>query len=153
MNSLIETYGLAPHPEGGFYKEIYRSDLQLNSPAVKAERAAATHILYLLLKGQVSRFHCVKHDEIWHYYQGAPLRLITMDSNLVEDHQIGGKGFSLVSVVPGGCYQAAESTGDFTLVGCTVAPGFDFDDFDFLSNDLFAARQLLKMRPDLERFV
>jgi len=77
--SLIRTYNLAPHPEGGYYRELYRSTLNVNSSAVNEERAAVTHIYYLLLKGDISRFHVVKHDEIWHVYGGAPLKLIQYD--------------------------------------------------------------------------
>ena len=145
MESLIETYGLAPHPEGGYYREIYRSDLTVRSDRAAEPRAAATHIYFLLGHGQISRFHRVIHDEIWHLYQGDPLRLICYDGAAVTSQTIGPGQAEYAAVVPGNTWQAAETTGDFSFMGCTVAPGFDFKDFSFLSDlpeDLAAFQKL-----------
>jgi predicted cupin superfamily sugar epimerase len=135
MQELIERYQLQPHPEGGHYREVYRSKFNVISPQCDAERSAVTHIYFLLTKGQVSRFHRVLHDEIWNFYAGAPLRLITCDESDCEDKLLGGQEGDYVEVVPGKCYQAAESTGEYSLVGCSVAPGFDFTDFSFLADN------------------
>ena len=135
MQELIDRYQLQPHPEGGYYREIYRSNLKVVSPQNAAKRNAVTHIYFLLTQGQVSRFHRVLHDEIWNFYAGAPLRLITCDESGCEDELLGGQEGDYVAVVPGECYQAAESTGEYSLVGCSVAPGFDFSDFSFLADN------------------
>lgn len=133
VEGLIRRYGLAPHPEGGYFREIYRSDLTLASPVAGSPRRAVTQIYFLLARGQVSRFHRVLHDEIWHFYEGAPLVLVQYDGQSVRESTIGPGG-DYVAVVPGSIWQAAESTGEYTLAGCTVAPGFDFRDFSFMDD-------------------
>lgn len=134
--SLIERYGLAPHPEGGHYRRVHRAAQTLWSDAAQASRPAVTHIYFLLRRGEISRFHRVLHDELWHVYEGAPLRLLQFDGERVREEVIGAGGKDYFGVVPGGCHQAAESTGEYTLAGCTVAPGFDFADFSFLCDEL-----------------
>ncbi|WP_106477245.1 cupin domain-containing protein [Phytohalomonas tamaricis] len=134
MRALIERYGLTPHPEGGHYRQVYQASQSVYSTAACDQRAAVTHIYFMLMHGEVSRFHKVLHDELWHVYEGAPIRLIRYQQSHVEETVIGAGCGDYCAVVPGGCYQAAESTGDYTLVGCTVAPGFEFDDFSFLSD-------------------
>ncbi len=135
IQALIEQYQLMPHPEGGYFKETYRSPHLVKSPVNGAARAGVTQIYFLLGRGDVSRLHKVLHEEIWHFYQGAPLRLIDMDGNNSQEIMLGEAG-NYHHVIPAGNYQAAESTGDYSLVGCTVAPGFDFADFSFLKDDL-----------------
>lgn len=130
---LIERYGMIPHPEGGFFQEYYRSCQEVTSGAVAAPRQAVTHIHFLLARGQVSRFHQVRHDEIWHFYEGAPLRLVIFDGLTAQERLLGSE-ISYVIAVPGGLFQAAETTGDYSLVGCTVAPGFEYEDFSFLAD-------------------
>ncbi|MCG8633019.1 MAG: cupin domain-containing protein [Desulfobacterales bacterium] len=130
MEELIKRYDLSPHPEGGYFKEVYRSALKVVSPETGSPRHAVTQIYFLLAAGQVSRFHRVAHDEIWHFYEGAPLTLIRYDGKTVSSRIIG-PGEDYTAVIPGNVWQAAESTGAYTLVGCTVAPGFDFSDFSF----------------------
>lgn len=130
---LIEKYQLQPHPEGGYYREVYRSEQEVESAFSGEKRNAVTHIYFLLVKGEVSRFHKVLHDEIWNFYEGAPLKLIEFNGEDVEEKIIGARNESYVSIIKGGVFQAAESTGEYTLVGCSVAPGFDFKDFSFLS--------------------
>ena len=92
-----------------------------------------TEIYFLLCEGQVSRFHKVLHDEFWHFYEGSPLRLIDGDLEIFDEIILDPKKANYQHCVKGGRWQAAESTGEYTLVGCTVAPGFDFADFAFLS--------------------
>ncbi|MEW6672991.1 MAG: cupin domain-containing protein [Thermodesulfobacteriota bacterium] len=134
-HQLIDRYRLIPHPEGGCYREVYRSGQTLLSPAAGKARSALTHIYFLLAAGQVSRFHKVIHDEVWNFYEGDPLKLIQYDGVKVTEVIIGVAGGDFVSVVKGGVFQAAESTGAFSLAGCTVAPGFEFEDFSFLADD------------------
>jgi len=82
----------------------------------------------------VSRFHRVLHDEVWNHYVGAPLPLIQLHDKTLTQRTIGSREDGYVDIVPAGNYQAAFSTGDYSLVGCTVAPGFDFEDFSFIDD-------------------
>jgi uncharacterized protein len=120
-HELIRSLGLAPHPEGGLYRECFRSSLTVDTP--RGPRSASTAIYYLLRAGERSLFHRVQSDEIWHHYAGAPLRLHLLPVGEVELAM--GQ-----AVVPAGAWQAAEPMGAWTLVGCTVAPGFDFADWE-----------------------
>ena len=140
---LIEKYNLQKHPEGGFFRETYRSTMELSSPVNREHRNAITDIYFLLSQGAVSRFHKVIHDEIWHFYEGAPLTLIIFDGENIVERCIGPDskdGYK--AVVPGGLWQSAVSTGEYSLVGCTVAPGFDFTDFSFLADDARLAEDI-----------
>lgn len=131
---LIEKLELLPHPEGGFYREVYRSETSVTSPVHAEQRNTVTDIYFLLTEGQISRFHKVVHDEIWHFYEGAPLRLIDITPDLtLREITLGRDTFSYKHTIQGQHWQAARSTGAYTLVGCTVAPGFDFSDFSFLA--------------------
>jgi uncharacterized protein len=120
---------LAPHPEGGFYRETFRDPAR-----VAGERAASTAIYYLLPAGQVSAWHRVDAAEIWHWHAGAPLELSLHAAG--GPRQVLRLGADLVAgerpqgVVPGGVWQSAKSLGAWTLVGCTVAPGFEFSRFE-----------------------
>ncbi|NOQ25074.1 MAG: cupin domain-containing protein [Bacteroidales bacterium] len=135
IDRIIEKYQLLPHPEGGYYSEVYRSKQEVSSLVVGENRNAVTHIYFLLKKGQFSRFHKVHHDEIWNFYEGSPLKIIEFNGEKIEEKFIGKDTGSYVSVVEGGIFQAAETTGLYTLVGCTVAPGFDFKDFSFITDE------------------
>jgi predicted cupin superfamily sugar epimerase len=125
----IEILGLKPHPEGGHFRETFRDPLPDDG------RGASTAILYLLSAGEVSAWHRV-HDatELWHYHAGAPLLLrVSEDGSTVATFRLGsdlGAGERPQAIVPRSWWQAAESAGDWTLVGCTVAPGFDFAAFE-----------------------
>ena len=118
---------LAPHPEGGFYRETFRD------PACHDGRSVATAIYFLLTRGQQSRWHRVDASEIWHWYAGAPLELNQRDdAGLVTPAVLGcdlTTGERPQLVVPRNVWQSARSLGDWTLVGCTVAPGFEFSGF------------------------
>ncbi|SHJ45825.1 hypothetical protein SAMN02745165_02441 [Malonomonas rubra DSM 5091] len=133
---LIDQLGLQPHPEGGYYREVYRSGLQVQSESVKELRAAMTDIYFLLSAGQISRWHRVAHDELWNLYEGAPLKLhqLSPDLSTCSSHQLDAEVGCFKHLVPANYWQAGESCGDYTLVGCTVAPGFDFSDFCMLKD-------------------
>ncbi|MEX0278404.1 MAG: cupin domain-containing protein [Ruegeria sp.] len=122
---IIEHLALQKHPEGGWFRETWRAD----NPG----RATGTCIYFLLQANERSHWHKVDATEIWLYHAGAPLvlSLAETDAGPAEDHQLTPdltKGFPQL-IVPKGHWQAARSTGDFTLVSCTVSPGFEFDGF------------------------
>lgn len=134
--ALIDGLRLQPHPEGGWYREIYRSGERVQT--ARGARSAMTSIYYLLESNQVSRWHVVDSDEIWHFYEGSPLELLTYDprtSSLVrsvlgdtkDDHK-------RVGVIPREVWQAARCLGEFSLIGCNVGPGFDFKDFRLIAS-------------------
>lgn len=144
--ALIARFGLAPHPEGGWYRRLYCSPTQVSGPT--GLRPAVTTIVYLLRAHESSRWHRVRADEIWHFYEGAPLTLLTADPALdrIEETLLGhAADASPVAAVPAGHWQAARSEGAYSLVGCTVAPGFDFADFTLLADDA-ALNQRLRVR-------
>jgi len=153
MQNLIDKYNLIPHPEGGYYAVVYESKQSVKSPVVNKVRKALTHIYFLLLKRQVSIFHKVVHDEIWNFYQGDPLKLIKYNGSKVEEVIIGSGCSDYASIVEGGVYQAAESTGVYSLVGCSVAPGFEFEDFLFLRDELDTKEKFIQKFPGYQKFV
>ena len=137
---LIETLGMRPHPEGGFYREIFRSSSQVTPADERGTRAALTTIYFLLPQGSVSRWHRVASDEVWHLYDGGPLELLEISASgrdLVRHRlgPIGGDNSAPVCTIRAGMWQAARPVGDFVLVGCTVGPGFDFADFRLLADE------------------
>ena len=150
---IIDELELRPHPEGGHFKEVYRADSTIFSVEANASRHTLTCIYFLLEKGQVSRFHKVKHDEVWNFYLGAPLRLVELVDNTANTLLLGDYAHSLIPqhVIQADHWQAAESTGDYSLVGCSVAPGFDFEDFSFMNED--EAADLHNKQPALIRFL
>jgi len=124
---IIRKLQLQPHPEGGHYRETFRD------PRTVEGRAASTAILFLLARGERSHWHRVDAVEIWHYYAGAPLKLEVVDGAKEEIFKLGADihADEVPQVtVPARAWQAAQSLGDWTLVGCTVAPGFDFSGFE-----------------------
>ena len=135
---LIRTLDLAPHPEGGFYRETYRSAAKV-SAAQGARRDAVTTIYFLLAAGGFSAWHRVRSDESWHWYEGEPLELLlaSPDFGVVQRRRLGqvGPGIEPAATVPSGWWQAARPLGTFALCGCVVAPGFEFEDFSFLRDD------------------
>jgi uncharacterized protein len=156
---LVEGLGLLPHPEGGYYREVWRSGAFVEPHDGRPVRAALTSIYFLLAEGDVSRWHRVLSDEAWHFIDGAPLRLLTADATFGSTGAVvlgrPGQEADAVSihVVAGGRWQAAESTGAWTLVGCTVGPGFDFGDFVLLRDEVAAGRRAAPRDPELARFV
>jgi predicted cupin superfamily sugar epimerase len=125
--TVIEHLGLQPHPEGGHYRETWRHD-----PGEGA-RGAGTAILFLLAAGERSHWHRVDADELWHFHAGEPLRLETSDGDDVDASVLGvdlAAGQHPQRLVPAGRWQAAETLGAWTLVGCTVSPAFRFEGFE-----------------------
>jgi len=136
----IRRLNLEEHPEGGYYKRVYTSELQLKQSSLPqtfgGDRPVCTSIYYLLRQNEFSAFHRIQSDELWHFYDGNGLKIyeLTPDGNLT-DHLLGleiEKGQSPFHVVKAGNWFAAELLPDslYTLVGCTVSPGFDFSEFE-----------------------
>jgi hypothetical protein len=125
---IVRRLGLEPHPEGGYFRETYRHR------AVDGGRGAKTAIYFLLAAGEVSRWHRADADEMWHYYAGAPLRLsVSADGITTRVMRLGidfASGEEPQALVPARAWQSAESEGAWTLVGCTVAPAFEFQGFE-----------------------
>jgi predicted cupin superfamily sugar epimerase len=126
---IIRLLDLKPHPEGGHFRETFRD------PGTNGGRAASTAIYFLLARGERSHWHRVDAVEVWHYYAGAPLvlEMAADEAGPVRRMKLGpdiAMGERPQGVVPAGHWQAAESLGDWTLVGCTVAPGFEFANFE-----------------------
>jgi predicted cupin superfamily sugar epimerase len=138
-HDLIASLGLIAHPEGGYYREVYRSSASVKPSDRRELRPALTTIYFLLTQGQFSRWHRVQSDEVWHFYEGVPLDLWLTSPEIgrVEHHRLGPPDAvqQPVLVVPAGWWQAARSSGAYTLTGCTVGPGFDFDDFALAADD------------------
>lgn len=131
---------MQPHPEGGHYVEIFRS-------------ATLTSIFFLLSAGEISRWHRVLgSDEAWHFYEGDPLELLTAEPGFarLERRVLGpvGPDQRPVFVVPGGVWQAARTTGAYTLVGCSVGPAFEFARFEMLRDAPDAANEARRLLPD-----
>ncbi len=125
--AVIAKLKLAPHPEGGHYRETFRD------AAGPDGRARSTAILFLLARGERSHWHRIDAAEVWHFHAGAPLRLRVHDGHSSQVHDVGN-GIDADTVpqviVPVRAWQSAESLGDWSLVGCTVAPGFHFAGFE-----------------------
>jgi predicted cupin superfamily sugar epimerase len=127
-DDVISLLGLAPHPEGGHFRETFR-----DSASVNGARAASTAIYFLLRAGEVSRWHRVDAAEVWHWYAGAPLDLGVSAGSGRHSITLGpdlAAGERPQAVVPVHAWQQARSLGAWTLVGCTVAPGFEFARFE-----------------------
>lgn len=154
IQELVKTLELAPHPEGGFYKEVYRSEGTISKEELtdySGERNFATSIYFLLTKDNFSALHTILQDEIWHHYEGDPVevhcidklgkyRVLTLGKNLAlgEQPQAVVKGGEVFG-------SRVKEGGEYALVGCTVAPGFDFEDFSLMNRKL-----LLEQFPEHE---
>ncbi len=124
---IIRLLGLDPHPEGGHFRETFRDVRKVDG------RPVSTAIYFLLARGERSDWHRVDAAEVWHYYAGAPLVLEIAATDRIERLRLGpdlAAGERPQASVPAHVWQAAQSTGDWTLVGCTVAPGFEFAGFE-----------------------
>jgi hypothetical protein len=147
---LIHRLGLAPHPEGGFFREIYRSRLAIPSdalpPAYGGARSAGTSIYFLLKSGDFSSLHRLRSDEIWHYHAGDPAAVHMIHPDGRHETTILGadvdRGQAPQAVIPAGCWFGArvERVDGWILVGCTVSPGFDFADFELGRRAVLVAR-------------
>jgi predicted cupin superfamily sugar epimerase len=125
---IIARLGLEPHPEGGHYRETFR-DARLDAN----RRSVSTAIYFLLAQGERSHWHRIDAVEVWHHYAGSALKLRIADGDGARTLRLGpdlAAGEVPQAIVPARAWQAAESCGDWTLVGCTVAPGFDFATFE-----------------------
>lgn len=155
---LIEQLQLQPHPEGGWYREVFRSAGHVTPQDGRPSRSALTSIYFLLEAAQHSRWHRVLSDEVWVHLEGAPLELWTWDA---ADSRLHGEVLGPVSaatlpqhVVAAGLWQAAHPQGGdasagFTLVACMVGPGFDFADFQMMAPDGSEARSIAADHPQL----
>jgi len=151
VHQWVEKLQMLPHPEGGFYKENYRSEeyIQLDCLPNRfaGSRPFSTAIYFLITAGNFSAFHRIKSDECWHFYAGDPLWVHLIDdatgtySKIALGNELNGDAV-LQAVVPAGYWFASETQpgGSFSLVGCTVAPGFDFADFELANRDALTAK-------------
>lgn len=158
VQRIVERFALVPHPEGGYFKEVYRAALTVAHPGIPAAldgaRPTGTLIYFLLERGDFSAWHRVRWtDEIWHLYAGGPLELNVIDATgahsrrlLTTDLLVGEP----TALVPAGCWQAARlGPGvDWAFGGCTVAPGFEFADFE-----MPRAAELKRQHPKLEAII
>jgi hypothetical protein len=136
----IETLGLVAHPEGGFYRESYRSGESLEAAHLPARfggrRACSTAIYFLLCGDQVSRLHRIKSDEVWHFYAGGAVTLVMIHPDgRLQERRLGAdpeRAESFQAIVPAGCWYGAsvDHRTSYALLGGTVAPGFEFADFE-----------------------
>jgi predicted cupin superfamily sugar epimerase len=161
--ALITALGLAPHPEGGWYRELFRSAAAVQPGDARPARAALTSIDFLLCGGQFSAWHRVGSDEAWHLLEGAPLRLWLAPPDLSAFGAVDLQPVAAMQgrpahaaprhVVPAGWWQAAEPLGAYSYVGATVGPGFDFADFDFGRDDPALRQALAARAPQLQRLL
>ena len=156
-SGLITALSLSPHPEGGYYREIWRSDAVVAPADGRGVRAALTTIYFLLPAGAVSRWHRVRSDEVWQHVEGAPLELVTVPPTHDRVHRVILGSLEAqsvpVHVVPAEWWQGARSQGAYTLAACTVGPGFDFSDFELLTDDSARADAFLRALPEGSEFV
>jgi uncharacterized protein len=154
----IEKLKLIPHPEGGYFREVYRSEELLNPDALpqryKGSRSFSTSIYFLLKGDQKSLLHKLKSDEIWHFYDGSSVKLYTIDSEGKLLHSLLGRNIdgseSMQLVIKRGYWFCAEVSDEnsFSLFGCTVAPGFDFSDFE-----LGERKELIRLYPQYQELI
>jgi uncharacterized protein len=154
----IRSLQLQPHPEGGYYRQTYASEEQLNAAALPqrfgGDRSISTAIYFLLEGKDYSAFHRIKSDELWHFYSGGPLHIYvihpTGESDLLKLGSDLQNGYSFQQVVKAGCWFASKPADEnsFSLVGCTVAPGFNFADFEMAKEE-----ELLMQYPQHEEWI
>ena len=148
VQTLIRTLNLVPHPEGGWFRRTFRSALDVRRTNDRARRAALTAIVYLLPGGEISRWHRIGADETWHHYEGAEIQLLDLDpeSGDCNTHRLGpvGEDSFPQRTIAAGHWQAARAPHGYALMGCSVAPGFDFKDYIMLVDDPALAQRLLQ---------
>jgi predicted cupin superfamily sugar epimerase len=148
MNSSaywIQHLGLEPHPEGGFFKEIFRSSISVDKQFLPMgysnSRRLVTSIYYLLRSGDISHFHRLRSDELWYYHYGSSVRIIIIDQEGHKQTRLLGprieRAEHMQVIIPAGTIFGAEviDSNSFGLFGCAVAPGFEFDDFEIYSKE------------------
>jgi predicted cupin superfamily sugar epimerase len=155
MDRLIRRYDLQPHPEGGFFRETYRSAMTVLAGEARLQRCASTAICYLLPSGSYSAWHRIASDELWHFHAGDPLDIhVLAAGGGLRTHRLGNPleapDVDFQAMVPAGCWFAAEvvAGGAFAFVGCTVAPGFEFSEFE-----LADAAELTKSHPEHDAII
>lgn len=156
IRQLIKQLTLQPHPEGGWFSEVFRSSEFVRAP--QGKRTALTAIYFLLPRGEISRWHDVKSDEVWHHIEGAPLKLHTASPDFAHGTTrllgpLAGVRQRPLAVVAAHDWQAAETTGDYSLVACDVGPGFDFVDFRMLRDVPEGAKFREAMSPRQRRLI
>ncbi|WP_296698963.1 cupin domain-containing protein [Algoriphagus sp.] len=151
VNQLVLELGLLPHPEGGFYKETYRSASSIKTP--NGERNLSTVIYFLLTSNNVSKFHRIQSDEHWFWHEGSPLTIHVLDNG--KHHQLSLGPLNSSGSNPQHLVQAkkifgssVDELGSYALVSCVVSPGFDFKDFELFSED-----QLFKLYPNSKEII
>jgi len=136
-DNLVALLSLMPHPEGGHFKETYRSQNSVNRTSDGVSRSASTAIYYLLRGRERSTWHRIQSDELWHFYDGMPIRIYVLETDgglsvLRLGNPLRHQGAQFQALVPAGRWFAAEceKPEGYSLVGCTVAPGFEFEEFE-----------------------
>lgn len=139
VQKLVKKLDLLPHPEGGYYKEMYRSTELIEQNALPERFPAArnfmTSIYFLLEQGSFSAFHRIQSDELWYFHQGADIKIhVILKDGTYKYFQLGPEK-EMQCCVPAESWFASESTGTYSLVSCAVAPGFDFEDFELADKE------------------
>ena len=133
MNAIIDALRLEPHPEGGFYREMYRSEKRVNDLNRSGNKSACTSIYYLLSGKDFSAWHRIKSDETWYFHLGCDLLIYFLDENkAIRTLQVGAESQNFQATIPADTWFAAKplSENAYCLVSCAVAPGFEFEDFE-----------------------
>jgi predicted cupin superfamily sugar epimerase len=148
VDQLIAQYNLRPHPEGGWYRQTYKSVELVIGDALPerfgGSRTFSTAIYFLLEQGNFSAFHRIKSDECWHFYAGGPLHVFVIDQNgILKTILLGNdfeRGQTFQYIVPANCWFASRPApgSAYSFVGCTVSPGFEFEDFDLAKPDILS---------------
>ena len=137
---LIAALQLEPHPEGGYFRQTYRSEMRV-AAAGRPERRALTSIFFLLFDDNFSAFHRLTSDEIWHFYRGDPVAIEIIDADGAHETRVlGGDGLFQTTFPAGAWFGAHMVDGGYALVGCDVAPGFEFADFEMPERAALVAR-------------
>ena len=141
----IQHLNLQPHPEGGFFREVFRSNIEIDQKSLpfgySGKRKLSTSIYYMLRSGEISKLHCLKSDELWYYHFGSSLRIVMIDKEGIKHIKVLGprleKAEQLQLLIPSGTIFGAEvvEPDSFSLLGCLVTPGFEFDDFEIFNSD------------------
>lgn len=147
---LIKKFDMQAHPEGGYFVETYRSKLSVDT--AKGKRSASTAIYFLITKDSISHLHRLRSDEGWHFHTGDPLKVIEIDSEGKLIETIMGtdieNGQVMQHFVPAGHWFGSTSLGEYSFVGCTVSPGFDFEDFEMAKKS-----DMINVYPDLKKIL
>lgn len=152
---LIKRFNLIQHPEGGYFREVYRSEKKGMIDAQGNLRSWMTDIYFLLTQQDISRFHRVEYDEIWHFYEGAPVIITEIQPDTLDRNEtiLGRSDLAYKHCIRGNNWQSARSLGKYSLVGCTMSPGFEFDNLEIMAGDKDIATSILRKYPDLGKYI